>query len=286
MVDEVELERTAKIVSFISQANAAKREAELKPLMPLFDGLATTLVEILQVYAKGPVKSSVSALGIENLRLADLASEGRTYLSSAGNLTTCLRTERAFDALLCEICFGGSGSQPEDSEEKGRPASRIESFLRKMVLDSVFERLPALFQDITKLKFSVRGTDQGKSTVSDQQLVACAKASILINVFSMSAELEILFPTAEVDRIVGQSSPERQRDDRSFGAVLGDCQFEILVALPPHEVGLHEVLNLSVGSMLKLPSTPDDLSYLTVEGVLVGKGRLDIAADRLGVTIQ
>jgi flagellar motor switch protein FliM len=286
MIDTVAHERTARIVSRITQANATNKEAELKPLLPLFNSMAVAVEDVLRVYSTGPVKCSVSTLGTENVKSAELVLEGRRYRSSSGNLTVCLRSERAFDAMLCEVCFGGTGSQVEDADEKDRPASRIETFLRKMVFDAVLQKLPAVLLEVEKSAFNLLEPEEGQPKISDQSQVLCVKASFLVNVFSISAEIEVLLPATEVEQVLGHARLDRPRDKRSLGQVLGDCSFKVVVALPPLEIGLSEILKLSVGSMLKLSSTPSDLSHLTVEGVIIGKGRLSISTDRLGVTVQ
>jgi flagellar motor switch protein FliM len=286
MIDSLAYERTATVVSRIALANAAKRESELKPLLPMFGGIAVAIEEILQSYSTGPVKCSVSTLGTTVLETAVLATASKQYHSKSGNLTVCIRSERAFDALLCEVCFGGTGSEIDDADDKSRPASRIETFLKSMIFDSLFQKLPEVLLDATKSSFVLRTQEETQPKGSDQPATLCVKASILVNVFSISAEVEIFLPVTEVEMILGHAQIDRPNDNHTVGKVLGGCNFKIVVSLPPHEVGLSEIFNLSIGSILKLASTPNDPSHLAVEGILIGKGRLSISTDRLGVTIQ
>jgi flagellar motor switch protein FliM len=286
MTNSTAHERSADVVSRISLANAAKRQDELQPIAPLFDLLAQTFGEILQAYAMGPVKCSVSSYGIETIEHVLLLSNQVTYEAAVGKLAISIQADRTFDGLLCEICFGGSGMSMEEVDGSMRPASRIETFLRNMVISSLHEKVPDLLFDFMAEKFVKRDGEPRTTRQSQPEQITCVKACLLVNVASISTEFEVLVPLSDVESLCGHSAARAFIDKRTFGAVLQDCRFELIAALPPHEVGLNEILNLTVGKLLKLSSSPNDPAHLSVEGINIGKGRINTTTDRISLVLQ
>lgn len=272
-------------MALINQARAERLETELRPYLPLFTGAAEKLRQLLQGFSPAPVKCSVSRFRLETIDLEKTQPFGRPFRHSHGQLRLFLRADRAFDSLLCELCFGGSGVELHGEEENDRPPSKVELFLRNMA----FEQLHASFPDVLNACFD---TDFEIESVEPQPQkgvartdLSCISVSILVNVFSLSAELDILMPVQEIEAAHGNQHKKLKTQSGTMIDVMGACPFEVVVSLPPQELSLDTILGLSVGSVLKLMATPTQPSLLHVGGVPIGQGRLRISPDSTAVMV-
>lgn len=285
MTETFSVEQAQRIVALISQAQSDRLEMELLPFAETFHDLAEKLAAILQGLTSGPVKCSVSRFSISSVDPAETPAHGSGFRSPRGDMAIYLKSERSFDGLLCDLCFGGSGMELHGDDEKVRPASKIEILLRGMVFDGLHNALPDIFNRNSGIAMEARDIDPQIERPANQQRVKCVMAVILVNVFSLSAEVEVMLPLAQLETYLGSSCIKSVDGTRSMRDVLAACPFEVLVSLPQQEVSLSNILNLEVGSLLKLQATPIHPSMLQIEGVPIGRGRLDISTSHIGVSI-
>ncbi|MBL8791306.1 MAG: FliM/FliN family flagellar motor switch protein [Rhizobiales bacterium] len=285
MADGGGSEHAARIVALINQAQSDRLESELRPFSPFFGGLADKLSAILASYSAGSIKCSVSRFGLEQVDTETLKPHGNAFRSTKGEFRLFLRSERAFDSLLCEVCFGGAGTELHGSEEQGRPPSRIEQFLRDMIFDAVHDGLPEIVRELADLHLDPVEEDPSKKKKGPAPTLKCVCVALLVNAFSLSAEMEFLVPLQDMESTFGGSKKRLTGPERSMGEVLSECQFEIVASLAPQDIGLDNILSLEVGSVLKLRATPAHPSLLHVEGVEIGRAHLSFSSQEIAVSL-
>lgn len=277
-------EHAARIIALINQAQSDRLESELKPFSPFFAALADKLSAILASYSSGSIKCSVSRFGLEEVDTENLKPHGTTFRSPKGEVRLFLRAERAFDSLLCEVCFGGAGTELHGGEEGNRPPSRIEQFLRNMIFDSLHDGLPEIVRELADVYLDPIEEDPTKKKKGPAPVYKSVCVSILVNAFSLSAEMEFLVPLQDMESLFG-AGKRKAGPERSMGEVLSDCQFELVASLAPQDIGLENILNLEVGSVLKLRATPAHPSLLHVEGIEIGRANLNFSAQEIAVSL-
>lgn len=285
MGDGSESEHAARIIALINQAQSDRLEGELRPFSPFFAGLADKLSAILASYSAGSIKTSVSRFGLEHVDMEVLKPHGLVFRSPKGEFRLFLRSERAFDSLLCEVCFGGAGTELHGSEESGRPPSRIEQFLRTMIFDALHDGLPDIVSELADINLTAVEEDPHKKKSAAVPPVKAVCVTLLVNAFSLSAEMECLVPLADLEGVFGATGKKVTVPSRSMGEVLAECQFELVASLAPQDIGLDSILGLEVGSVLKLRATPAHPSLLHVEGVEIGRARLNISSQEIAVSL-
>ncbi len=195
------------------------------------------------------------------------------------------RSERAFDSLLCEVCFGGTGTELHGSEEGNRPPSRIEQFLRNMIFDALHDGMPEITRELADVLLDPVEEDPTKKKKGPAPVLKCVCVSLLVNAFSLSAEMEFLVPLQDMESHFSAANKRKPGPERSMGEVLSDCQFELVASLAPQDIGLENILSLEVGSVMKLRATPAHPSLLHVEGVEIGRAHLNFSAQEIAVSL-
>jgi flagellar motor switch protein FliM len=278
-------EHASKIIALINQAQSDRMESELRPFSPFFAALADKLSAVLASYSAGSIKCSVSRFALEEVDTAVATPHGAPFRSIKGDFRLYLRAERAFDSLLCEVCFGGAGTELHSSEESGRPQSRIEQFLRNMIFDALHDGVPEIVRELAEVSLDRVEEDPTKKKKGPTPVLKAVSVSLLVNAFSLSAEMEFLVPLQDMEGVFGSAGKRSTAQSRSMGEVLSDCQFELVASLAPQDIGLENILRLEVGSVLKLRATPAHPSLLHVEGVEIGRAHLNISSQEIAVSL-
>lgn len=275
----------SRIVALVNQAQTDRLEGELRPFSPMFTSLADKLTAIFASFSTGSTKCSVWRLGLEEIDTEELKPHGRIFRSAAGEFRLFLRAEKAFDSLVCEVCFGGADTELHHSEESNRPQSRIEQFLRNLVFDSLHAALPEMVKDIAGVVLEPVEAGPDKKQGSARSALKAVSVTFLVNAFSLSAEVDVLVPLLDMEAVFGATGKRPGVPGRSVAEVLSECPFELVASLAPQDIGLDSIISLEVGNVLKLRTTPAHPSLLHVEGVEIGRCRLNITSQEIAVSL-
>lgn len=271
---------TAEIV----RRHAPERHGALESLAPFFKALADRLAFTLQALGTAPVKATVTSQLSRDIRSDDAALTPFIITSGRGSLCLWLETDRAFDHLLCELMFGGTGAMAPD-DEPDRPASKLETRLRErvcaMLVDGLADELNVQFSLAaarTEVDRTARNSRVGAQT--------CLQVDVLVNAFSLAPELHILFAKPDLAHLAKALEPVSALPPRRAREAMDDCRFPLTAFLPDVELPLETILALEPGAVLPLGIAPTDPLRVTCEGEMVFTGLLRVQDQTMMVQLS
>jgi flagellar motor switch protein FliM len=279
-------ENAQRVTAEVMRAKSRRAAEALRPLDPFFLGCCQALTAGLQSFTPSSVKCSVAQADIVRADTGLLQEAKSCFRTSTGDLHLYLRTTRNFEAFLCEICLGGAGLKPAEATDAARPASRLEALLKRQVTREIATRLPVAVQDTTEMvlePIEEQTPKAGKVTSIEER---CVLIEFLINVFSLSAEVEFLFPMAEVEAIFRTQLAGGRVDTRKVASVMGACEFTITALLKPQRIGLDQIVAMQPGTVLALDATPAHAATVEVDGQRIAQAQLKFQTGRMALVIS
>jgi len=269
----------------VLQAQHQRAESALKPFRTFFLALAEQVTGAYQTVSSAPLKCTLQNSVNEVVSSEAFTAEGRQYATPRGNLRALVRTDSQFDALSCEICFGGAGAVHKAEDDVHRPSSKIERRLRELIIKEIFGRLPAALQSMTDLQITpVEAEGPAKSQTAATDL-HCISVTMLVNAFSLSTEVTCLFPQAELENLLAVQIPAEQRGKRTARQVMMTCPFELTALLPPEQISLSQILALQPGSVLKLSATPSHQLQLKMGNTEIARATFELRSNSVALAI-
>ncbi len=277
-------DRASLLRERILLAQNRRAESALQPFRPFLTALAEQVAEALQTVSSAPVKCSVlNAIG-EVLSSDVLLMEGRRFSSARGELRSVIKTDSQFEALSCEICFGGVGAS-HSVDDGQRPSSKIERRLRELIVKEIFTRVPKAVQamaDLPMTLIELDGPPKNKPPASD---VHCMAVTVLVNAFSLSTEITCLFPQSEIEHLLAVHVVKEPKVKRHARQVLSACPFEMTAYLPAEQIPLNLVMALQPGSVLELSAKPTDLVTLKMGGREITQANFEVRSSGIALAI-
>lgn len=280
-------ERAIKVTSEVMRVRTRRVEASLKPFAGFFNSCAEAIAEGLKSISPLAVKCSVSEADIKKVPSASFRTNTVTFNASGKSFTACFQVDRQFNNLLCDAGLGGNGLWIATSDDAARPPSKFEVMLVNHFVKAVAECMPKAHLAATGQEFTLIEEEETKPQgAADAQHMRCIYAKFLVNIVSLSAEIGICFPQAELERAFSASVLSPQHADTRMEKALSHCPFEVSVLLPPQLMNIDAILALEPDTILRLEARPHDCAVLRVEGMEVAKGKIRIQPNKIGLLLQ
>lgn len=254
-----------------------------------FDRLAQALAASLAGLSDVPVRVSVDNIeaAVEPAGIADGVA---TFLKSAkGNLAVIVNCDRTFVFALCELSFGGTGTEPA-YDPQDRPQSKIEAQLRQFALNEFASRLPGELGDIFNTEFTAAEAPSDEETQTDRAYIA---GKFLVNAFGYSGEVTLsldrrqLMALADGLRIrgaarggAGQNPPEPRISER-----VNQTDLILEVRLAPEKIAFGEIGALRPGQLIELSSTAATPVIVNCADVTLFSATLARSNDRIAIKL-
>ncbi|MFO1068448.1 MAG: flagellar motor switch protein FliM [Geminicoccaceae bacterium] len=195
---------------------------------------------------------------------------------------------------MVDVLLGGRrGTVPMRIE--GRPYTTIEASLVERLIRLILADLGSAFAPITPVTFRFERME------TNPRFAAIARPGNACIVFKMRVEMddrgggiEFLVPYATLeparDLLLQMFMGEKFGRDTIWEGHLAReiwaTEVELDVVIEEHGVSLREVLDLRVGSVLRLNATPDQPALLRCGDVRIARGRVGQHGDRLALRID
>lgn len=267
------------------RANRKSNEVQPEIYVRLIDAVVLQFSKALQQFNSSPVKCSLVTAGNHVLPVAEQKIPSFRYSSNKGPLRIWLKVERQFELLLCELCLGGIG-HPGGEYESSRPSTKLEQKLSSQVVKHLSEMIPEAINAVDEIGLAL--LDEPVSQVTAEKIGPedCLKIDLLVNVFSHTAEIQLLLHRDELGMLLGVGKKLPDSNSRNTLDILSDCPFEVKVFLQSAKVSLDSLLALKVGSILALDIKPEAPIHLVCEGQEVFVGQLGTSGQRNIVTLS
>ena len=217
----------------------------------LFDNFAREVELGLQKHHQTKVKCSVSGQAIRTLTAAEQEDGAFVFVAAGQKLHSWFTPDRNLDALLCEICLGGVGMRPADSEE-ARPPSNFEKSLRNAIFKSAAQSFITAVTGVHNVSLELEDVDIGSKNVVERATEKCVCVTLLINAFTLSANIDMHFKQDELARIISRNSELPLENQTSVRETMANSPFGIEAFLAPTRASLSAVMKLRVGTVLPL----------------------------------
>jgi flagellar motor switch protein FliM len=208
--------------------------------------------------------------------------------SEFGSLTANLLLDRPAVSAVIEAAMGGTGAE-DAFNMNDRPLSKIETRLIAQLENSLARELAAALTAHLSLNVSLfDGEDQPEITAASGELV---QFRYLINVFSYSGEIRLMFPAAELERQLksAESKLSEQTDivlQKQLQEEVNKSDIALTVTLGAEILSLEEISGLRPGRLIELSSTVSSPVTIWSGSVAAFQGRLARNGDRLAVAIS
>ena len=223
----------------------------------LFNYFAREVELVLQTHHQTKVKCSVSGQTVGTLAAA-AQEEGAFVFAVAGQkLHSWLTPDKNLDALLCEICLGGAGLRSNDLEET-RPPSNFEKNLRHIIFKSVAQSFITAVSGVHNLSLVLEDAVIGNKIVVERIPEKCVCVSLLVNAFTLSANIDIHFKQDELAGLFSRTAELPPENQITVREIMATSHFGIEAYLAPTRTPLATVMKLQVGTVLPL-----DVNVLT-----------------------
>ncbi len=253
----------------------------------LFERLAEALTASLATLSDVPVRVSVDGI-VE----AGAGGDGAVVLLRAdkGNLAAMVSCDRTFVFSLCELAFGGSGTEPAH-DPQDRPQSKIETKLRKLALDEFASRLPGGLGETFDSEFSVAEAPSDDEPKGER---TCVTGKFLVNAFGYSGEVSLSFDRKQLMALAGglkaRSRTRRGAQQNSSEPAIRDqvvqTDLTLEVRLAPEQIPFGEIGALRPGQLIKLSSTAATPVIVKSGDVVLFSATLARSNDRMAIKLN
>lgn len=222
--------------------------------------------------AMNPIKSRVTMMwAIQSFARDAKGSAAQQFHSRLGPLDIWIDAERDFDALLCELAFGGSGIDGGD-DEGNRPVSKLEKILREHVFQALADAMTGLIGTILEAPFERLPPYEGDDEESAPTEVL--EIRYLLNAFSHSSEINVRLPVVMLETLLQDETMADASKDACLFHALGSCDLHIRALLPAEEMDLPTVLYLKPGDVLALGISASSPVSIICEDELIFAGEI------------
>lgn len=206
-----------------------------------------------------------------------------------GQAVACVRLEKAVAFGLCDLAFGGSGSEKPFAEE--RPLSHIEQDLARHFIELVGEHLPNALEDPVQNALTVyKPSTDGLSDPPVFKPVVTI--TLIIAVMGCSGEVKIDLGEEAASRLrpTGGSGGDGQAIQSSWtpqiAAHVEASEVDLIAVLTSFQMTLQDVTALQQGQTIRLATTlSKPVSIESSDGIAFHKARLGQQARRFCLSI-
>jgi flagellar motor switch protein FliM len=267
----MQVARMVPISADLVRSKTKGNKDSLALLAPFSEVLAERVATVLTALGDVAVKASVEQAAIEALAPIQQAEPGFDLVSPQGTIALWFQQDRSFDAVMCELCLGGSGGF-KTTEDAERPPTLFERRLRNMVVEKLAAACAATLAEISEQP-DVK--DQSRARVAARKIEAplpCYALKILINVFDEACEIKLHFALANCLKLAGAAQLQPQAEAPAARDVLDTTPFSLEVYLKPDVVDVRHVLALAPGAVLRLNIAAAAPVELKFNGQKIGAG--------------
>jgi flagellar motor switch protein FliM len=261
----------------------------LPAVIGIFDRAAQSLAEILGTFSDVPARISVESIG-ESIEPLETPDPVRFSLRSArGDIGGTIACDRNFVLALCELSFGGTGTEPVcDAED--RPLSKIEDRLRNFALDGLLQNLSSIFADVLGLAFCAAEKPENSKPLPGRM---CVSGKLLVNAYGYSGEVSISLDRRQIATLAGGwqtiSKPQSAISAEISASALRDqvnqTTLTLDVLLAPETVPFGDIGDLRPGQLIRLASTIHTPVVVRSDGVELFSATLARSNDRIAVRL-
>lgn len=266
------------------QASASNEVTDLMAAM------AETVVAVFARFAAVPVRAEPDGLTIASREVPVADGLAVKLGSPRGPLTPVLLADRATVMALCELAFGGSGTEPV-FDGADRPYSATERRLCDALLAELAAHLPEALELCLSVPFRAVEEEERKPASRETVEVTFISGRLLVYVYGYSGELTLLLPEEQVTQLIAVAAAANSAvrlDPEAHGryaAVLRSAEVEVTVLLPAELKPLSEVAALRPGQLLKFTSSATTPLLLTAGGSLLHEVRITPGGGHMGIEI-
>lgn len=276
--------RMVPISADLVRSKAKGNKDSLAMLAPFSELLAEKMAAVLSVLGDTAVKASVEQAATEALAPIQQAEPGFDLVSPQGTIALWFQPDRSFDAVMCELCLGGSGGF-KTTEDAERPPTLFERRLRNMVLEKLAGACAATMAEISEQP-DVKSQSRARVAVRKIETpLPCYALKVLINVFDEACELTLHFALAECLKLAGAAQSQPQAETPAAREVLDTTPFSLEVYLKPDVVDVRHVLALAPGAVLRLNIAAAAPVELKFNGQKIGAGLMGHDGERVRVRL-
>jgi flagellar motor switch protein FliM len=251
-------------------------------LAPFDEMLAERIASALSALGGVPVKASVEQAGIETLSPVQQSEPGFDLSSALGSMAFWFRADGSFDAMLCELCLGGTGDA-RAGEDVDRPPTDFERRLRNTVLGKFAAAAAAALAEISEQPDAVASPRARVAVRKIETDLPCHVIKILVNVFDVACDLTLHVALADCLKLAGAA--RSQPTPPAAGQVLESTPFSLEVFLKPDVVDVRHIINLAAGTVLKLNVAAASPVELKFNGQKIGLGLMGHDGERVRVRL-
>lgn len=244
--------------------------------------LSTNLARLNEV----PVRVAVDGI-VESIATVKQPHTLSLFLQSTeGPLDALVACDRSFCFTLCELCLGGTGTEPGFDSE--RPLSKIETQLQNKVLEEFAALIPETLADTFDLKFEAI---QPESPLEQAAEWSCIGGKLLVNAFSYSGEVQLLFNRKQLTAIADKlklndaSMADTKEQTGVMREQLNELELLFKVSLPAEAVAFGSIGEFRPGQLIKLSSTMATPLAASCEGRQLFSALLAKSAGKIAVQV-
>jgi flagellar motor switch protein FliM len=276
--------RMLPISADLLRSKAKGSKEKLATLAPFSELLAERMAAVLCTLGDVAVKASVEQTAIEALAPIQQAESGFDLVSPQGTIAIWFQPDRTFDAVMCELCLGGSGGF-KTAEDAERPPTLFERRLRNMVVEKLAGASAATLAEISEQP-DVKSQTRARVAVRKIEApLSCYALKVLINVFDEACELTLHFALADCLKLAGAAQPQQQAEAPAARDVLDTTPFSLEVYLKPDVVDVRHILTLAPGAVLRLNVAAAAPVELKFNGQKIGAGLMGHDGERVRVRL-
>lgn len=265
-----------------------ERASDLAAVKRLGQKFADMITAAAQGLAASPLRITLDQITESEMNAAEEGCAAFRLESGNGSIEFRIIPDRVTIFALCEIAFGGSGTEEAFSDQE-RPLSAIERGLRDAFSDSIADALAKM----AAAEFGIAATISnvsGSNFTIDQQVIQIV-FRYLVNIYGYSGELCLL---ANRDDLVAQLA----QDDLAAGADnlneqkrtairrrVAEADMEIVVSLPPEQMKVRDVVSLRPGKLFQLSSRLTSPLTVSSNGKDIFRAILDDESDKLTIKL-
>lgn len=209
-------------------------------------------------------------------------------VTSQGQALAHVRMEKVVAFGLCELVFGGSGSERPYAEE--RPLSHIEQDIASHFISLVGEHLPNALEDPLPEALAIyRQPADGLSDPPAFLPVVTITLNIAVMGYSGEIEIDLAEAAAGCLRPTGVGSgdapPAQSSWTSQIAARVESSEVELLAVLTSFQMTLQDLSALQPGQTVRLATTLSRPVSLESDGVAIHKARLGQQARRFCLSV-